>query len=118
MSWASAAQALERRRRRLEARKDAAASVASPPVEHPVLGVGGRSLELSLGLGVPIDPNAFELAVDELHDRTVRGDEPRRALLDAAAWLSSLSETDRIPSDAKRMLREDVERLQLESGGR
>jgi len=52
----SAAQALERRRSRLEARKDAAASVASLP------------------------------------------------------------ETDRIPSDALRILREDLERVRHESG--
>ena len=114
MSWVSAAQALERRRKRLEARHEAAASAASPPAEHPVLGVGGRSLELSLGLGVPIDPNAFELAVQELHDRVVGADEPQKTLLDAAAWLSSLSEIDRMPAEATRMLRENLEILQHE----
>lgn len=112
MSWVSAAQALERRRRRLEARTEAAASATSPPAEHPVLGVGGRSLELSQGLGVPIDSNAFELAVQELHDRVIREDEPPRTLLDAAAWLSSLSEIDRMPAQATRMLQEDLELLQ------
>ncbi|WP_158865427.1 hypothetical protein [Leifsonia sp. AG29] len=112
MSWVSAAQALERRRKRLEARHEAAASAASPPAEHPVLGVGGRSLELSLGLGVPIDPNAFELAVQQLHDRVIRGDEALTMLREAAAWLSSLSDIDRMPPEATRMLREDLELLQ------
>lgn len=84
---------------------------SSPPAEHPLLGLGGRSLELSLGAGHPIDPNAFELAVEELHDRVLGGDGPREALRDAAAWLSSLSELDRMPPEARATLREDGERL-------
>lgn len=82
------------------------------PAEHPILGVGGRSLELSLGAKLPIDSNAFDLAVEELHDGVLREDEPREALRDAAAWLSSLSEVDCMPPEARKTLREDFERLQ------
>lgn len=112
VSWMIGAIALERRRRRLEAWKEGATSVPSPPAEHPLLGLGGRSIELSLGAGLPIDANAFELAVDELHDHVLREDESSTALRDSAAWLSSLAEIDRMPPEARKTLQEDIERLQ------
>ncbi|MEY9851555.1 hypothetical protein ABH923_001233 [Leifsonia sp. EB41] len=111
VSWMIGAVALERRRRRLEARKEGAESVPSPPAEHPLLGLGGRSIELSLGADRPIDANAFELAVDELHDHVLREDEPSATLQVSAAWLSSLAEIDRMPPEARETLREDLERL-------
>ncbi|WP_374009791.1 hypothetical protein [Leifsonia sp. LS-T14] len=114
MSWMIGALALERRRRRVAARNEAAASVPSAPAEHAVLGVGGRSIELSLAADLPIDPNAFGLAVEELHDRVLREAGPRVALRDAAAWLASLSEVDRMPPEARRTLAEVLERLQHE----
>jgi hypothetical protein len=43
-------------------------SIVAPPVGHPLLGLGGRSIELSLAQGEPVSPDAVALAVQALCD--------------------------------------------------
>ncbi len=112
MSWIIGAQAVERRRRLLETRR-IAGEVESQTKDHPLLGVGGRSIELSLRMHLPVDPNSFELAAQALHDCVVSDDKDRAALLDAATWLSSLPEVELMPDAAKRSVQDDLSRLRI-----
>ena len=78
------------------------ADSAPPAAEPPILGVGGRSIELSLGRGVSPDPNAFELAVDELHDQLVSRALPAADLRDAGQWLAALPNYADMPAEPVR----------------
>jgi hypothetical protein len=59
---------LDRRRKTAELRRGESSGLVSPPMEHPELGVAGRSIELSLGLGHPCSPDAIVLAAEALHE--------------------------------------------------
>lgn len=106
MSWWIGALAYRRREDRLRRRPEALADLAAPPVEHPVLGLGGRSLELSAGEGVPVSPDAFVLAVLELRSAVERGDGAPDGLRDAADYLHRIADGLDGEDDAKRMLGE------------
>lgn len=54
------------------------------------MGLGGRSIELSLCRGLPLDPGAFELAGKDLRDHLLAEVWPAAGLLESAFWLSSL----------------------------
>src|SRR4051794_3606192 len=58
---------LNRRRERMERRRAALSNLVAPPMEHPLLGLGGRSIELSRAQGTPVSPDAVVLASDALH---------------------------------------------------
>ena len=111
MVWFSLASGLNRRRKTQQLRKDAMASVASPEASHPALGLGGRSIELSISIGRELDPEAFELAAAELHSHVLSEDLPNAELLKDARWLMSLSGTDGIPPTTRRQLVDDMEAL-------
>jgi len=59
---------LNRRRKTAELRRKALSGLVSPALEHPELGVGGRSIELSLSLGKPASADAIVLATESLDD--------------------------------------------------
>jgi hypothetical protein len=108
MTWFALARGLNRRRKTRQLRQEAMDSVAAPDANHPALGLGGRSIELSLGRGRPIDPDAFELAVIELHAHVFAKDWPLAALLESALWLRSLSETASVPPASRAQLDGDI----------
>ena len=112
MVWFSLASGLDRRRKTQQLRKDAMASVASPAASHPALGLGGRSIELSLSIGRELDPEAFELAAAELHSHVLSEDVPTAELLEDARWLMSLSGADGIPPTTRTQLVDDMEALE------
>ena len=93
MSWL-AARIFRRYQDRL-ARQQAVHGLAAPPVFHPFLGLGGRSIELSIASNVPPDPGAFELAAEHVHAHVMQQDTGRSDLLQAARWLRG-----RWPSEA------------------
>jgi hypothetical protein len=97
MVWFSLASGLNRRRKTQQFRRDAMATVATPEANHPALGLGGRSLELSISVGRELDPGSFELAAAELHNHVVSEDLPIAELLEDARWLISLSGAEGIP---------------------
>ncbi|MFZ7086573.1 hypothetical protein [Curtobacterium sp. RRHDQ10] len=93
MSWLAAQ--IFRRYQDRRARQRAAHSSAAPPALHPILGLGGRSIELSIAADVPPDPAAFELAAEQVHAHLMQQDDRRIELVQAAQWLR-----DRWPSNA------------------
>ena len=111
MVWFSLASGLNRRRKTEELRRDAMASVTSPEANHPALGLGGRSIELSLSVGRALDPGAFELAAAELHGHVLGQDLPSADLLDDARWLVSLSGAEGIVPSTRTQLVDDIEAL-------
>lgn len=88
MSWLPAH--VFRRYRDHRARQHAAQAPAAPPALHPALGLGGRSIELSIASDVPPAPGAFELAAERLHDQMMQRDHDRDDLVRAAHWLRDL----------------------------
>lgn len=88
MSWLAAH--VYRRYQGRRALQHAAQASVPPPVLHPSLGLGGRSIELSIASDVPPDPGKFELAAEHLHARVVQQDHGRSDLLQAAQWLRGL----------------------------
>jgi hypothetical protein len=93
-------------RRRL---RHAAMERSAPPVEYPCLGLGGRSIELSIGEGVRPSSAAFELAADEIEAHVRDHDWDPVELRVAAAWL-----VERWPDDAPIAVRQRL----AEYGGR
>jgi hypothetical protein len=87
------------------------ASVASPEARHPALGLGGRSIELSLSVGRELDPDAFEIAAAELHSHVLSKDLPTAQLLQDARWLTSLSGTEGFPPTIRIQVDNDIEAL-------
>lgn len=85
MSWLAAQ--IFRRYQDRRARQHAAYGSAAPPVLHPILGLGGRSIELSIASDVPPNPGAFELAAEHVHAHVMQQDTARSDLLQAARWL-------------------------------
>lgn len=88
----------------------AAMADAAPPAEHPVLGLGGRSIELSIGRGLVPDPGAFELAAADLHGHRLAGDVPDEDLRAAGRWLIGLWPAGVGPASLAQ-LRRDLEVL-------
>jgi hypothetical protein len=84
---------------------------AAPPREHPLLGLGGRSIELSLAQGAHPDPNAFSLAVDELHRHVAAADLPGDQLASEGRWLLDLANDSEMPTAAREQLTDDLRRL-------
>ena len=111
MVWFSLAGGSNRRRKTQQLRKEAMESVAPPDANHPALGLGGRSIELSLSVGRDIDPEAFELAVSELHSHVVKKDWPTAALLQDARWLMSLSGAASITPASRAQVNGDLDSL-------
>jgi len=87
MTWLAAL--AFRRYQDRRAQQHAAQAPAAPPALHPSLGLGGRSIELSLALNVTPDPGAFQLAADDLHAHALHHDRDRDDLLQAGQWLRS-----------------------------
>jgi hypothetical protein len=112
VTWMGGAYRFEHRRENSDARHEALSNSAAPPVSHPVLGLGGRSIELSLERGERPDPKAFELAVLELHSRLNSGNASTADLLDAARWLSELSDAAEPNSTVRQSLEQDLSRLE------
>ena len=81
---------LNRRRKTAELRRTELGEVVSPPSEHPVLGVAGRSMELSLSLGKPASADAILLAAEALDD-FVKGLRDRGAEHDLTQARSALA---------------------------
>jgi hypothetical protein len=101
-------------RMRRELLRQSREALLGPPFEHPILGLGGQSIELSLYVGHEVSPDAVVLAVDALHDLV----EARRAgipdggstpalELDAATFLEGVASTLEIPSDTLSTLAAD-----------
>jgi hypothetical protein len=111
MVWFSLASGLNRRRKTQQLRNDAMASVASPEASHPALGLGGRSIELSISAGRELDPEAFDLAAAELHGHILSEDVPTAELLEDARWLVSLSVADGVPPTTRTQVEQDMEAL-------
>jgi hypothetical protein len=111
MVWFSLAGGLNRRRKTQQLRKEAMESVAPPDANHPALGLGGRSIELSLSVGREIDPEAFELAASELHSHVVQKDWPTAALLQDARWLMSLTGVASITPASRAQVSGDLDSL-------
>ena len=88
MPWLAAQ--IFRRYQDRRARQRAARSSAAPAVLHPALGLGGRSIELSIASGVTPDPGAFELAAEQLHVHMGLQDHSGGDLLQSAQWLRDL----------------------------
>ena len=87
------------------------ASIASPEANHPALGLGGRSIELSLSVGRELDPEAFELAAAELHGHVLSKDLPTAELLEDARWLISLPGADEFPPTTRAQVVTDMQAL-------
>jgi hypothetical protein len=87
MSWLDGFLLKHYRRRR--AIQHAAMADAAPLAEHELLGLGGRSIELSMGRGKAPDPSALILAADVIHDRLEQEltAGTARDLLADAVWL-------------------------------
>lgn len=81
-----------------------------PPVLHPALGLGGRSIELSIASDVLPDPGAFQLAAEQLHAHIVLQDHSGGDLLRSAQWLRELWPLDASLSGLS-LLDEDLEEL-------
>lgn len=108
MSWL-AAQIFQRYQDR-RARQHAAHRPAAPPTLHPILGVEGRSIELSIASDVPPDPGAFELAAEHIHARVMQQDTEPGDLLQAARWLRGLWPLE-APASILARLDDDLEEL-------
>jgi hypothetical protein len=108
MSWL-AAQIFQRNQDR-RARQHAAHRLAAPPALHPILGVGGRSIQLSIASDVPPDPGAFELAAEHIHTLVMQQDTERSDLLQAARWLRGLWSPE-APASVLARLDDDLEEL-------
>jgi hypothetical protein len=111
MVWFSLASGLSRRRETQQLRKDAMESVASPEANHPALGLGGRSIELSLSVGHQPDHEAFELAATELHSHVESADLPVADLVRDARWLISVSVAASITTASRAQVGSDLEAL-------
>jgi len=88
MTWLAAL--VFRRYQDRRTRQHAARALAAPPALHPSLGLGGRSIELSLAADISPGPGAFLLAADDLHAHALNHDRDRDELLQAGQWLRSL----------------------------
>ena len=87
MTWLAAL--VFRRYQDRRSRQHAAQALAAPPALHPSLGLGGRSIELSLASNISPEPGACLLAADDLHAHALRHDRDRDELLQAGQWLRS-----------------------------
>ena len=101
-------------RRRREYWRQTREALLGPAFEHPILGLGGQSVELSLAVGRPVSPDAIVLAVDTLHDLV----EARRAgipdsgsspalELEAASFLADVADDVTVPPDTLLTLAAD-----------
>lgn len=108
MSWLAAQ--IFRRYQDRRARQHAAHGSGTPPALHPILGLGGRSIELSIAADVPPDPGAFELAAEHVHAHVVQQDDGRSELLQAAQWLRGLWPSE-APASVLARLDDDLEEL-------
>ena len=103
---------LNGRRKTAELRHAALKDLVPPPMEHPELGVAGRSIELSLSLGKPISPDAIVLASETLHEFVQRLVKSRNggteaevaAARSAVAFLSKASIGVQLPGEARDLL--------------
>lgn len=111
MSWLGAAFAYDHRRRRQEARAQMRAESAAPPAMHPLLGLGGRSIELSLARGLSADEKAFQLATTELHERVTGGDTSADELRESARWLREVPNYMDMPEATRDLLSGDIAAL-------
>jgi hypothetical protein len=111
MVWFSLAHGINQRRKTQQLRQEAIESVNTPDANHPALGLGGRSIELSLSRGLPLDPGAFELAVNDLHDHLLAKDWPTAELLESALWLRSLFDESTTPAKSWTRLESDFANL-------
>jgi hypothetical protein len=84
---------------------------SAPPIAHPILGLGGRSIELSVALGRTPDPRAFQLAVQILHEHVEARDCPAEVARQAASWLRELPAYTEMPVTAREMLIETATEL-------
>jgi len=108
MTWLAAL--VFRRYQDRRTRQHTAQALAAPPALHPSLGLGGRSIELSLASNISPDPGAFLLAADDFHAHALRHGRDRDELLQAGQWLWSLwPSTDR--ATALAQLDDDLDRL-------
>lgn len=95
----------------------------APPREHPSLGLGGRSIELSLALGEPVSPDAVALAAESLHAFAQRlrareddiGAGELAAGRSAAAFLVHAARGVEIPEHVRHLLSEDASAITRES---
>lgn len=108
MTWLAAL--VFRRYQDRRALQHAAHTLAAPPSLHPSLGLGGRSIELSLAAGVPPNSGAFLLATEDLHSHVLHHDRDRDELIRDGQWLRTIWPKT-APTRALAQLDEDLHQL-------
>ena len=110
---------LNRRQERNERRRAALRDLVAPPAEHRLLGLGGRSIELSRAQGLPISPDAVVLAADALHEvvQRMHDSEPHvpmddlRAGRRSASFLAEAASGVDVPDDIRHSISRDAAAL-------